>query len=371
MKARPEASQQRWLTAAAGFLILLTAGLVYAWSVISRSIRASYPDWTAAQLSVTFTLTMCFFCIGAMAAGFLSKKLKPRIFILLSGVIFLAGFLITGEARTPAILYIGFGILCGAGAGFAYTAVMGSVCAWFPDRQGLISGILLMGFGLSSFLFGKLFAAAAPADGGEAWRTAFRFLGFAICLLMILLSGFIKYPKPEDIEGYQSGAISARKPAMEADTHRMLKTSSFWLYYLWAVLLSAAGLALVSQAGGIAAEADPGISDSTAATMVGLLSIFNGVGRVLFGMLFDRRGYRASIATDLVLYAGACIAVLLALRLRSFALLTAGFILGGLAYGGVTPTNSALISDFLEEKTMHRTFPLSIRIFCLHPSPQL
>lgn len=354
--ARPEAGKRRWLYAAAGFLVLLMAGMVYAWSIISRSVHASYPDWTAAQLSATFTLTMCFFCLGAMAAGFLSRKIRPRVFVLIAGAAFLAGFLIAGSATAPALLYVGFGVLCGTGAGLAYTAVMGSICAWFPDRQGLISGILLMGFGLSSFLFGKLFAAVAPADGSDAWRSAFRIIGIGICVLMLLLSGLIKYPKPEEIEGFQSGKKTAREPAMEADTRRMMRTSSFWLYYVWAVLLSAAGLALVSQASGIAAEADPGISDSTAATMVGLLSIFNGIGRVLFGMLFDRKGYRTSIAADLVLYAAAGIAVLAALRRESFALLTAGFIIGGLAYGGVTPTNSALISDFFGRKNYAQNF---------------
>ena len=60
------------------------------------------------------------------------------------------------------MLYLGFGVLCGLGAGFAYNAVMSTMSAWFPDKQGLISGILLMGFGLSAFIVGKIFCRSNP-----------------------------------------------------------------------------------------------------------------------------------------------------------------------------------------------------------------
>ena len=76
------------------------------------------------MLSLTFTLVMAFFCVGSLVAGVLSKKVNPRIYVLISGVLFLAGFMIasmTGES--PILLYLGFGILCGLGAGFAYNAV--------------------------------------------------------------------------------------------------------------------------------------------------------------------------------------------------------------------------------------------------------
>ena len=122
----------RWVYAIVGVIVLLLAGLIYAWTIMSKSIGASRPDWTAAQLSLTFTLVMAFFCVGSLVAGVLSKKVNPRIYVLLSGVLFLAGFMIasmTGDS--PILLYLGFGILCGLGAGFAYNAVMGTMSAWF------------------------------------------------------------------------------------------------------------------------------------------------------------------------------------------------------------------------------------------------
>ena len=135
----------RWVYAIIGVITLLLAGLVYAWSVMSKSIGASRPDWTAAQLSMTFTMVMAFFCIGCLIAGMMAKKVSPKIYIILSGILFLAGFMLASTTgASPATLYLGFGILCGLGAGFAYNAVMSTMSLWFPDKQGLISGILLI-----------------------------------------------------------------------------------------------------------------------------------------------------------------------------------------------------------------------------------
>ena len=133
---------------------------------------------------------------------------------------------------------------------------------------------------------------------------------------------------------------------MEASTGVMLRKPAFWLYYLWAVLTSAAGLALVSQATGIAREIGAAVSAGTIATVVGLISIFNGIGRVILGGLFDKAGRSVIMQTVNVLFILASLVMALALRTGSFAILVAGFIVGGLAYGGVTPTNSAFVSSY-------------------------
>ena len=180
-------SLNRWVYAIVGVIVLLLAGVVYAWSVISKSIAATFPDWTAAQLSLTFTIVMAMFCVGCLIAGILAKKVSPKLYVMLSAVLFLVGFLVSAATDgSPVLLYIGFGVLCGLGAGFAYNAVMSTMSSWFPDKQGLISGILLMGFGLSSFIIGKVFAAVAPPDPSVAsWRNAFRVMAVVIFVIMI------------------------------------------------------------------------------------------------------------------------------------------------------------------------------------------
>ncbi len=348
----------RIIYAAAGVIALLLAGFVYAWSVIGKSIGASYPEWTAAQLSLTFTIVMMFFCFGCLIAGVLSSKVKPIVYVMIGAVLFLAGFMLAAAATKPFALYISFGVLCGLGSGFVYNAVMSTISAWFPDKQGLISGVLLMGFGISSFLFGKVFAALAPADGSDAWRRVFFIFGILFCVVLVVCSFFFVRPDEKFKPNAGAGKGKVRQPASELQPGQMLKRPAFWLYYIWAVLVSAAGLALVSQASGIAGEVGTAVSDGTIATVVGLISILNGIGRVFFGMLFDKKGYRMTMILDMLVFIAAGLLLIAALKSGNFTLIIIGFAVGGFAYGGVTPTNSAIISDFFGRTNYAMNFSL-------------
>lgn len=337
----------RWAYAVIGVVTLLFAGLIYAWSVMSKSIAASRPDWTATQVSLTFTIVMALFCTGGLIAGLLSKKINPKLYIIASGVFFAAGFFIaslTGDS--PALLYIGFGVICGLGAGFAYNTVLSTMSQWFPDKQGLISGILLMGFGLSSFIIGKVYAAVTPSDGSDQWKMTFRILGIVVLVVMLICFNFFVKPS----EDYKVPGAAAKKvvkeSALDIPPAQMVKKPTFWLYYIWAILLSAAGLVLVSQASGIATQVGPNVSDGNIATVVGLISILNGIGRVIFGAIYDKKGYRVAMVLDMIIVIIAGLVLILALTTGNFLFIVLGFLIGGLGYGGVMPTNSAIISDF-------------------------
>lgn len=353
-------SLNRWIYAVIGVIVLLLAGLVYAWSVISKSIAATFPDWSAAQLSLTFTIVMAMFCVGCLIAGILAKKVSPKLYVILSGVLFLVGFLVAAATNgSPALLYIGFGVLCGLGAGFAYNAVMSTMSSWFPDKQGLISGILLMGFGLSSFIIGKVFAAVAPPDGEVAlWRNTFRVFAVVIFIVMVICSFFFVKPGEDFVPPTAAKKKAVREPASDINSAQMVKKPAFWLYYIWAILISAAGLALVSQASGIATQVGTSVSPGNIATVVGLVSIFNGIGRVIFGMLFDKKGYQLTMVLDMVVFVAAGLILILALNTGNFLFIVVGFIVGGFAYGGVTPTNSAIISDFFGRSNYSMNFSL-------------
>lgn len=80
--------------------------------------------------------------------------------------------------------------------------------------------------------------------------------------------------------------------------------------------------------------------------MVGLISILNGIGRLIFGAVFDKKGYRLTMIVVMVIFVAAALCLILALMSGQFLLIILGFMIGGLAYGGVMPTNSAIISDF-------------------------
>lgn len=109
----------RWVYVIVGCVALLLSGLVYAWSVLSGPIAAEFPQWSAAQLSLTFTIVMSFFCIGGLVGGFLAGKVSQKVYLWVSAALFLVGFLLSANIRSLAMLYIGFGVICGFASGFS------------------------------------------------------------------------------------------------------------------------------------------------------------------------------------------------------------------------------------------------------------
>ena len=340
---------KRWLYAGVGTIIMLFAGLIYAWSVLASPISAFFTDWTQSQISLTFTICMSFFCIGGLCGGLLAKKVNVKMNMILSGIFLCAGFLISSRTDSLAMLYIGYGILAGFGSGFVYNGIMSCLNKWFADKPGLISGILLMGFGFGSFIIGKVYQAFTPSgEGIDAWRNSFFIFGIILIVVMVLGALIIKAPGAD----YKAPAPvkkeskSKKEEGIDIGPGQMLKRASFWLYIVWATTLSAAGLILISQASGVVAEINPQASASTVATVVGLISILNGIGRVICGALFDRIGRRATMFLFDIIFFVAVGLLIFALTSHSFIMIIIAFCVSGFAYGGVTPTNSAFASGF-------------------------
>ena len=347
----------RWVYAIVGVIVLLFAGLVYAWSVLSTPIAAEFTAWTKAQLSLTFTLVMILFCIGSLLCGLLAGKLSAKNAVRVSAVLFLAGFFIASRCQSPITLYLGFGLLCGLASGLAYNGVMSTMVKWFPDKPGLISGVLLMGFGGGSFLIGKLYQAWTPAGVG-GWRTSFVVLGIICCVVLAVCSFFFVAPGADFTAPAGKGGRAVAAPREDIKPAVMLKRPAFWLYYVWAIAVSAAGLALISQASGVVWEASADQTAASVATIVGLISICNAVGRVLFGGMYDRFGRSLSMQLVNGLFILTSVVLLLAMSSRSVAVVIIGFVIGGLAYSGVTPTNSAFCRAYFGPTSYPVNFPL-------------
>lgn len=185
-------------------------------------------------------------------------------------------------------------------------------------------------------------------------------LAIILCVVLVICSFFFVKPGAEfNLAAGTAKKKGVRQPASDITPGQMIKKPAFWLYYVWAIVISGAGLALVAQSKYIAAEVGGEVgSASTIATVAGLISIFNGIGRILFGALFDKVGYKLTMLIDMVVFIIASVILILALTAGNFALIVIGFIVGGLAYSGVTPTNSALNSDFFGRSNYAMNFSL-------------
>lgn len=341
----------RWMRLAAGVMALLFAGVVYAWSVLQAPIAATFPAWTKAELSLTFTLTMAFFCIGGFVGGLLQRRVPPRLIMWFSAALLLTGMAISSQATSLPMLYVGFGLLAGFASGLSYNAVLGSVLAWFPDRQGLVSGVLLMGFGIGSFAIGKIYTALTPSDGRDAWRSSLVVLAVASAAVVAACGTLMAKPPASWSPAADKSRDGARRDGgrpseLDRTPSQMVRTLPFWLFMVWTTVLSAAGLAVISQGAPMAREACPELAMDVVATLVGLISVANGLGRIASGAFYDRYGQRATTVAGGVLFLLAMGLLLGALTGHSFAVLVPAFLVTGLAYGWVPPTNSAFVSRF-------------------------
>ncbi|MCF0228820.1 MAG: MFS transporter [Parasporobacterium sp.] len=358
----------RWVYAIMGVLVLLFAGLVYGWTTFSKPLNAI---WTPSALTWTSTIVMAFFCLGGFFGGQMQKKgVNIKVNLTLGAILMFAGFTIAGflgdATQSIIVIYLGFGVLGGLGAGFAYNAVLSAVSGWFPDKQGLISGVLLMGFGIGSFIMGLIYASVvnpmtSEESTGLPWSTCFFGIGI-LCLIIILLGAILlKKPAP----GYTvAGAENSKKqksaPYEDVDTAHMLKRSSFWFMFIWAILVSVAGLAVVFLGTPIATAAVPTLNDapSTLAIIVGLVSIFNGVGRIIFGGMFDKIGYKPTLLIVCGMFIISMGIIILAMVTGSMLILIISYIVTGLSYGGVTPSQSAFVNKFYGAKYYAVNLPL-------------
>ena len=358
-------NMNRWIYAIVGVIAMLFAGLIYAWTVLSSPMSVvNNGPWEDSALTWTSTIVMVFFCLGGFFGGLLQRKIKVRYEMWLSAVLLATGFLIASHASSIVMVYIGFGGFAGLGAGFAYNAVMSSVSRWFPDKQGFVSGILLMGFGFSTFLVGKIYAAVVDgtnSGAGASWQQCFFVFGILLLVVMAIAGFFTAKPGLDFVPPAASDTAKAKAaPYEEVATRDMLKRSSFWLMFLWAILISVAGLSVIFLGRPIAVAAVPALSAGSVATAVGLISIFNGIGRIIFGWLFDRIGYKLTLLICCATFVVAMILIILALTSGSPAMLYVSYIATGLAFGGCTPSQSAFINKFYGAENYPTNFSIMV-----------
>ena len=358
----------RSVYAVMGVIVLLFAGLVYAWTTFSKPLVNL---WSQDLLTWTSTIVMVAFCLGGFFGGQMQKKgFSVKLNLIIAAVLMVVGFVIAGllgnATGSIIIIYLGFGLLGGLGAGFAYNAVLSAVSGWFPDKQGLISGILLMGFGISAFLMGLLYAANVDqmdGKGGIPWYICFLAIGIGCFVFIVLGALVVKKPgvdfvAPAPKEGKKKKNTTA--PYEELPPSQMVRRSSFWLMFVWAILVSVAGLAVMFLGTPIATAAVPALNDNASllAIIVGLISIFNGIGRIIFGGMFDKIGYKATLIIVCAMFMISMGIIILALVTGSQLILIIAYIVTGLSYGGVTPSSSAFVNKFFGARNYGQNLPL-------------
>lgn len=344
----------KWMYLVLGTVSLLFGGIIYGWSILKAPLAAEF-GWSDSALSLNFTLTMCFFCMGGMAGGALLKKIGLKCSCVISAVLAAAGFVLSANMNgSTLMLYLSYGVLAGLGIGIAYNCIISTVGAWFADKKGVCSGVLMMGFGASALIIGSV-ADSLISDPNVGWRSVFYILGAALGAMFLITGMILREPKPG--EAPESKVV---KEDVESDrvytTDEMLKSIVFWKAFICLVFLAAVGSTVISMARDLALSV--GTAASLATLLVGVLSICNGLGRIATGIAFDRFGRKITMIGANVLATFAASLILLSIFTSSAVPCVVGLCLTGLSYGSCPTIGSAFVSEVFGTKYFSMNFPV-------------
>lgn len=287
--------KNRWLIAACAVGIHISIGSVYAWSVASKPIVQAY-GWDLKQVSLTFSIAIFFLGLSAAFLGRFIEKKGPRFSGALAAVLFGLGVVGAGLAcrlQSLPLLYLTYGVMGGIGLGIGYLAPVSTLIRWFPDRRGLATGMAIMGFGFAALVSGPIMQRLIGTLGIPQM---FYILGGAYFLLMFLSSQYLAPPpdgwRPPSVEGKDCAGRCLQSDLAQMTASEAMRTPRF--YYLWAMLFLnvTCGIAVISVASPMAQEA-ANLTPRAAALMVGLMGLFNGLGRIGWSAVSDHLGRSA------------------------------------------------------------------------------
>jgi MFS family permease len=344
-------------------------GTVYSWSLFTQPLVAAF-GWSNATTTWAFALSIFFLGVGSVLGGRWQDRRGPRIVAVAGAVLWGAGNVLAG-AGTEALgawwMYLTYGVLGGLGLGLGYVTPVAAVTKWFPDRRGLGSGMVVMGFGLGAFAYnnlleaipafasasreaGKVVAARGRGEGAalsaasvDAIMTTFVVSGIVFAVLGGLCASLVRNPPSGAVPAAAAGEPAASgAAAREYPPSRALGTPQFWA--LWAMLFLnvTAGILFISNAVPIMQELT-GTSPGAAVALYGFIALFNGLGRFFWGAVSDRIGRNLAY---LLIYGSQVVIFFVVGGVHSLPLVGILFAVVLLDYGGGFGTMPSFTADY-------------------------
>lgn len=340
----------RWLSLFACTVASMCTGLAYAWSVFQKPLVTMF-GWQPADASLSFTLIMSTAATTAIFAGKALDYLAPRQLMLLGGVLFGAGIGGMGFTQSLTHLYV-CAVLAGIGLGTVYPgATMPNMVRFFPDRRGLVSGLLTGGCGVGPVLWAPVSVALV---GQYGILTTMKILGIAIIIIVAVASRVVKTaPDGYRPAGWTPPTNLAQSAYGVDKTWRGMLKDPFC--YLLAIMLTMGyinGMMMIGHASPIAQDLFK-VTPQAAAVVVGLLAVFNTGGRVCWGWISDKIGRDPVVAILFVLGGVGTGALTIVSGYYSFVALVA---LIGLCYGGFMALLAPFTADFFGTKNLGVNF---------------
>jgi MFS transporter, OFA family, oxalate/formate antiporter len=345
----------RWGIALAGIFLQIALGAVYAWSVFRIPLSKQF-GWTIPQVTLTFTIAIFVLGVAAFFGGLWLNRQGPRIVAMTGGFLYGLGvFLASFSAHKLWWLYLSYGLIGGVGLGFGYIVPIAVLVKWFPDRRGLITGIAVGGFGAGALITAPVATRLIQSVGV---LTTFAYLGIGFLIVTVIAGYFMQNP-PEGWKpaGWTPSATQiSQRATRDYRLGEALKTWQWWA--LWALLFlnTSAGISLISQESPVFQELGK-VTAIVAASMVGIVSLGNALGRVFWAWVSDMITRKM---TFLVMFLIQVVLFWIFPSLSTVALLTVVSFVVLMCYGGGFGTMPAFAADYFGSKNVGPIYGLML-----------
>lgn len=290
--------ENRWFIVAMASLTQLCLGMVYAWSFFQKPLSENY-KWSNSETTLAFSLSIFMLGISAAWGGLKINKFGPKKLALTGGLLYALGYIISGWALFQDnlfLLYIGFGVIGGIGLGLAYVTPVATVSKYFPDKQGLATGIVVMGFGLGALLMSKVIAPYFLYLSEQSLPKTFLYIGVLLLLVLPLTTRFLIFPKEEKKE------VSVLKFAQVKKVIFSKDYKIIWIIFGMNIM---AGMIFISFQSPLlqdllrhslplgtdfSSEDTMRFLETQGANLIAVSSLCNGIGRFFWGSISDKTG---------------------------------------------------------------------------------
>ncbi len=342
-------NRRGWVVTLAGMGLNLALGILYAWSVFSKQLVESVDKggfgWTKTQATLPYIIAIACFAVMMVPAGRLQDKLGPRLVASAGGLLTGAGLIVASFATPQSIVpaVIGFGLLAGTGFGLGYAAATPAAVKWFPpERKGLITGLVVAGFGVAPVYIAPLSKYLLTTYG---INTSFRVLGIAFLVTATSFAQFIRNPSKPVAKAGKPGSAPARA---DQTWREMLQTPAFYSLWIQYACAATAGLMIIGHMAKIVAV-QSGNTIKIGFVFVALLASFNASGRIIAGVISDYVGRVVTIGL-------VCVMQALAMFFFSGVSTIGGFIVAsavvGFCYGSCLSLFPATAADYWGTKNL-------------------
>ncbi len=270
--------KNRYLVLFGALLAQVTIAALYAWSIFGTALQ-NERGWGEDEILLTFSISVSIFAFSTIFSGRLVDRKGPRPALVIGGLLYGGGLILSSFATTPIMLYLTYGVLTGAGVGFVYVCPLSTLVKWFPKHTGMITGLSVAIFGGGSIIFKEVISSLLVDSNVSS-----AFLNLGIISIVLILTGALFTNNPE---GFEKQA--AKKSDGDYTTGEMMKTFKFRLMFLMYFLACIPGLLVLGTAKNIGIEV-AGLESSLAAGIISILAISNATSRLVSGALSDKIG---------------------------------------------------------------------------------